>query len=58
MTRECMKPIIGNPMSDRAVYLGDGVWWQLSCQQLRSGVGRGLPQRLRPYRETGRQVCQ
>ena len=36
-------------MSDRAVYLGDGVWWQLSNAQRMDGVGRGLPERIRPW---------
>jgi hypothetical protein len=37
--------------SDRAVYLGDGVWWQLTNAQLSRGLGRGLPQRIRPVRQ-------
>lgn len=40
------------PMSDRAVYLGDGVWWQLSKRQVASGVARGLPGRIRPATPT------
>jgi hypothetical protein len=46
---ESIKPIIGDPMSDRAVYLGDGVWWQLSERQRQAGIGRSLPERIRPW---------
>jgi len=38
-------------MSDRAVYLGEGIWWQLSRRQIAEGLGRGLPQRVRPIRQ-------
>lgn len=38
------------PMSDRAVYLGDGVWWQLSERARLHGIGRRLPERIRPVR--------
>jgi len=38
-------------MSDRAVYLGDGVWWQLTNDQVRRGFAKGLPERVRPPRD-------
>lgn len=40
MTRE--------PLGDRAVYLGDGVWWQLTERQHASRQFDRMPQRIRP----------
>lgn len=37
-----------NRLSDRAVYLGDGVWWQLTERQKRDRAFPGLPERIRP----------
>ncbi len=36
-------------MSDYAVYLGEGVWWQLSEEAVASGRLRDMPLKLRPW---------
>jgi len=41
---------IGLGMSDRAIYLGEGVWWQLTERQKQNRQYAALPQRIRPYR--------
>lgn len=38
------------PMTDRAVYLGDGVWWQLSQRLARSLGKHNLPEKYRPWK--------
>jgi hypothetical protein len=53
-----IRAIPAKGMSDRAVYLGDGVWWQLSNEQLRAGMGYGLPQKIRPWPTRTRQTRQ
>lgn len=37
-----------NALSNFAVYLGDGVWWQLTNEQLQSGCYRGMAMKYRP----------
>ena len=40
-------------MTDRAVYLGDGVWWQVSERMRRDNpeIERQLPVKIRPWKD-------
>lgn len=40
----------GERMSDYAVYLGEGVWWQLTDRQRLSGCFKDMPLRMRPWK--------
>lgn len=37
-------------MSDYAIYLGEGVWWQLTADQKASGRFQDMPMKIRPWR--------
>ena len=33
-------------LSDRAIYLGNGVWWRLTEQQKREGLAKNMSERV------------